>query len=362
MTIQTNDMDRENWNTFVERQGHFSLLQSWDWGEFKKRSGWRVRRIGLEKQGKLIAGAQMLIKSFVPGLVSFAYIPRGPLVDWKDKETTAALLDAIHAEARKHKAICLRIEPPLLHTAENHQLMQSYGFQASAHTIQPRCTMIIQLSRDTEELLRSFQKYLRKNIQRSQIKGVKVDTGTAEDLKAFFHLMKVTSQRANFLIRSYEYYEQEWKTFHPPGQAQLFIASYEDIPVAAMLSVRFGKHAAAFHAGSLQEYHGLRANDLVWWTAIKWAKDQGCHTYDLWGIPDEVGEMTIRNEPIPGGMRGGLWGVYYYKRHYRGDVVYYVGAYDYVYSPILHKSLDFLISHVFSIDRLVRIADRFIKP
>jgi len=362
MTIHTDYTDRDNWNAFIEKQNHFSLLQSWDWGEFKKRLGWRVRRIGLEKKGELVAGAQILIKSFIPGLSSFAYIPRGPLVDWNDRETTGILFDTIHKKARKHKAICLRIEPPLLHTPENLQLIQAYGFQASAQTIQPRCTMIIQLPEDMEKLLQSFPNYLRNNIRRAQRKGVEVDIGTQEDLNTFYQFMKVTSQRANFPIRSGEYYEHEWKTFHPLGQAQLFIARYKDTPIAAKLSVRFGEHSAAFHAASLQEYHGLRANDLVWWTAIKWARDQGCLTYDLWGIPDEVGEMTIRNEAIPEGMSGGLWGVYYYKRHYSGDVVYYVGAYDYVYSPVLHKSLEFMSSHVFSIDRLARIADRFIKP
>lgn len=361
MTIYTNYRDREKWNTFMESENHFSLLQSWDWGEFKKKTGWKVYRIGYEKQGQLIAGAQMLIKSFIPGLMSFAYIPRGPLIDWRNRETTSAFLDILHTEARKRRAFCLRIEPPLLHTPENHKLLQSYGFQASPQTIQPRCTMIIQLPTDMEQLLRSFPHFLRNNIRRCDRKGVKVDTGTTEDLNTFYHLMKATSQRANFLIRSYEYYKHEWQTFHPLCQAQLFIARYKDIPIAVMLSVCFSKHSAAFHAGSLSEYHALRANDLVWWTAMKWAKDQGCHTYDLWGIPDEVCEMTIRNEPIPEGKSGGLWGVYYYKRHYHGDIVYYVGAYDYVYSPFLHRSMELMSSHVLSIDRLARMADRFVK-
>lgn len=352
---------RKNWNTFIEKEPRFSLLQSWDWGEFKKKSGWKVCRIGLEKQGQLIAGAQMLIKSFIPGLLSIAYVPRGPLVDWRDRETTSALLDILHAEARKHKAICLRVEPPLLSTPENHKLLQYYGFQPSAHTIQPRCSMIVQLPAEMEMLLKSFPPFLRNNIRRCRRKGVEVNIGTADDMKTFYQLMKVTSKRAKFPMRPSDYYEKEWKTFHPLGQTQLFISSYKGIPVAAMTSFCFGKHSAAFHAGSLKEYHNLRANDLLWWTAMCWAKDRGCHTYDLWGIPDEVGEMTVRNELIPEGMSGGLWGVYYYKRNYRGDIVYYVGAYDYVYSLIFHSGMELISSHVFSFDRLARIADRFVS-
>jgi peptidoglycan pentaglycine glycine transferase (the first glycine) len=94
------------------------------------------------------------------------------------------------------------------------------------------------------------------------------------------------------------------------------------------------------------------------WKAMCWAREQGCRTFDLWGIPDEVGELIARGESIPEGKRGGLWGVYYYKRAFRGRVVYYVGAYDYVYASLPYRTVEFATSRLGSVDRLAEVGDR----
>ena len=53
-----------------------------------------------------------------------------------------------------------------------------------------------------------------------------------------------------------------------------------------------------------------------------------CTTYDLWGIPDEVGaDPDAYAEPESWG-EGGLWGVYRFKQGFGGQVVRYTGAWD----------------------------------
>ncbi len=57
---------------------------------------------------------------------------------------------------------------------------------------------------------------------------------------------------------------------------------------------------------------------LLQWEAIRWAKQQGCTVYDLWGIPDypeEVLEEQFMNRS------DGLWGVYRFKRGFGGKIV-----------------------------------------
>lgn len=353
------DNRKDEWNAFVSQKPFFSLLQSWEWGEFKQRLGWKVYRIAVEKQGQLISAAQLLIKSMGRGLPGMAYIPRGPLIDWEDREMTSALLDALHSIARKHRAICLRIEPPLFHTAENHSVLQIYGFQSANHTNQPRCSMIVHLPVDMEELLKNLPTSTRRNIRNSQRKGASIETGTAKDLSTFYRIMEITGNRSCFPIRSPSYYELEWHTFNPLGQSQLFLSRYKGITIGARMCFYFGKHAATFHTGNLTEYRDLKAGYLMMWTALCWARSHGCRTFDLWGIPDEVGELTTQGEPIPEGKRGGLWGVYYFKRAFRGELIYYVGAYDYVYSPLLYRCMEYIISCTGSIDKLVKIYDRF---
>jgi lipid II:glycine glycyltransferase (peptidoglycan interpeptide bridge formation enzyme) len=71
----------------------------------------------------------------------------------------------------------------------------------------------------------------------------------------------------------------------------------------------------------------------VQWAAMQWAKERGCTTYDLWGIPDyEESELEAQFT----GRSDGLWGVYRHKRGYGGKIVRYAGAFDYVYSKLLY--------------------------
>jgi lipid II:glycine glycyltransferase (peptidoglycan interpeptide bridge formation enzyme) len=66
---------REEWNAFVAQEPSFALLQSWEWGDFKERLGWRAFRIAAEKQGRIVAGAQMLIRPVPPALSVWPMFP-----------------------------------------------------------------------------------------------------------------------------------------------------------------------------------------------------------------------------------------------------------------------------------------------
>jgi lipid II:glycine glycyltransferase (peptidoglycan interpeptide bridge formation enzyme) len=116
------------------------------------------------------------------------------------------------------------------------------------------------------------------------------------------------------------------------------MALYQGELLAVRTAFYFGKHAAEFHAGSLDSPANLRPNYLLVWEAIKWAKEQGCCTYDLWGIPDEVGQAVSEGkEPPVSDRTDGLWGVYRFKSGFSKNIVFYIGAYDYVYVSSLYK-------------------------
>jgi peptidoglycan pentaglycine glycine transferase (the first glycine) len=95
---------------------------------------------------------------------------------------------------------------------------------------------------------------------------------------------------------------------------------------------------------------------LLIWEAIKWAKAQGCASYDLWGIPNEIGQMAHAGKEVPMSDRAdGLWGVYRFKSGFSKNIISYVGTYDYVYSPLLYASIT---NKFFNGDTWDRIATR----
>ena len=326
---------RDKWDTFVEKEPAFALLQSWAWGEFKEKLGWKAFRVAIEEHGQIVAGAQLLIKPFPMGLGSIAYVPRGPLGAWIGDEITSLLLYELHQIARHNRAVFLRLEPPLLNKPMVDEKLKHHHFQASCYANQPQATIILDLTTDLDDIFAHFRKGTRKDIKKSILEGVNVRIGGYKDLPSFYDLMYTTSRREHFAARTRAYYELEWQTFANIGQTALHLVSYNDQILAAGMVSCFGTHAAQFHAGSIGKLTDLHPNHLLVWERIKWAKEKGCCTYDLWGIPDEISEIITEGKDLPITDRtDGLWGVYRFKSSFSKNVVIYVGAYDYIYAPV----------------------------
>jgi len=67
---------------------------------------------------------------------------------------------------------------------------------------------------------------------------------------------------------------------------------------------------------------------------MRWAKDQGYHAYDLWGVPD-FPEDELESQFKE--RHDGLWGVYRFKRGFGGDVIRTVGTSDRIYNSLVYK-------------------------
>jgi lipid II:glycine glycyltransferase (peptidoglycan interpeptide bridge formation enzyme) len=342
--------DQEEWNAFVAQEPSFGLLQSWEWGEFKEKLGWKAFRIAAKQDGHVVAGAQMLISSVIPGLASVAYIPRGPIGNWLDTEIADRLLNELHQIARSHKAAFLRIEPPLLNEPVFHRILEQHHFRASPNTNQPRATIIVNLDQELDDILMQMRKKTRQHVRKAVREGITVRIGCRGDLSTFYDVMRYTSRRKHFPHRSRDYYEHEWQTFADSEQTVLLMAVHRNQIEAVDEVYCFGKHAAEFHAGSLDSSENLYANYLLVWEAIKWAKARGCRTCDMWGIPDEISQILADgNDPPASDRTDGLWGVYQFKRGFSRNIVCYVGAYDYVYSTLLYALIS---NRLFNVDTL----------
>ncbi|MBM4464357.1 MAG: peptidoglycan bridge formation glycyltransferase FemA/FemB family protein [Chloroflexi bacterium] len=331
----TSEINEGDWNSFVAASPGGHILQSSQWGHLKGKFGWRAARVVIEDQGQWLAGAQVLFRPL--GLHTLAYVPKGPITDLADEEVTPTLLEALHLLCRQRRAIFLKIEPDLAEDPAPVQKLTELGFRPSPQTIQPRRTTLLDLTPDHEAILDSMKSKTRYNIRLAARKGVTVRQGTAKDLPGFYRLMQLTGRRDRFGIHSEPYYQAAHQLFVPQGLAKLFLAIYEDKVLAGIMVFAMGRRAWYMYGASSDEHRNLMPNYLLQWEAIKWAKERGCLIYDLWGIPDEE-EEVLEREFLK--RNDGLWGVYRFKRGFGGQVVHYLGAYDYVYSPSLYWLYD----------------------
>ena len=137
---------RETWNALAIQEPTFSLMQSWEWGEYKATLGWRVFRVAVEQDGTLVAGAQVLLKSAPLRLGSVAYIPRGPFGQWLNPGAFNALIDRIDSIAKSCHAVFLKMEPAAGPNEQAERLYSQHSFRRSHHATQPLTTIIMDIA------------------------------------------------------------------------------------------------------------------------------------------------------------------------------------------------------------------------
>ena len=335
--ILIEDGHAEEWDAFVKKDHSFSLMQSWAWGEVKKQLGWDAYRVAVTDAGVIVAGALMLVKQLPMGAGSLGYIPCGPVGDWTDSGVAGRLFEALHAIARDRRAIFLKVEPCATADSSVPALLTELGFCASSIANQPRATIVMDIAPEPEAILRSMRDSTRRKIKSTEKKGLTVRFGTIEDLPIFYELMTLTAKRAGFPLRSYDYFVTEFGEFSKKMQAALLLAELDGQVLAAHISYAFGPNAAFFHQASNTEASKLNPNCLLVWREIEWAKSEGCDTYDLWGVPDEIGELVSAGAEPAADRTDGLWGVYRFKSGFSKNVVAYVDSHDFVYSAVPYR-------------------------
>lgn len=326
MTYHAVEPEAAVWDAFVREHPRGHLLQLSAWGALKADFGWTPVRVGLvDEGGTLRAGAQILLRRLPFRLGTLAYVPYGPLLDWADIPQRDAALAAIDSAARRHRAAFLKIEPG--HGIEV-QHLQNAGFRPSAQTIQPPATIIIDID-DEETMLKRMNQGTRRNIRKSEKFEVRIREGTRADVDSFNAMLDETGQRQAFGVHVPQYYERAYDLFVPAGDAALLMGSYNGLDLAGMFVFKLGAGAWYLYGASRQEEKQRMASFGVQWAGIEWAKEQGCTSYDLYGIPD-ADETTLEESFQQ--RDDGLWGVYRFKRGWGGRVVRSVGAWDRVYS------------------------------
>ncbi len=324
-----------DWDGFVAHHPAGHLLQTAGWAALKARFGWDSQLVTQEYGGELTAGAQVLYR-FTPGrLFCVAYVPKGPVVDWERTGRARSVLQEVVTQARKRRAIFLRIEPGLLEeeVPTLSALMHEAGFWPVDRAIQPRRTILLDISGSEEEILARMKQKTRYNIRLAGRKGVKVRQGGPDEVSVFCSLAEATGERNRFGVHSPAYYQAAYALFAPNDQVGLLLAEFEGTPLAALMVFALGKTAWYLYGASGDEERRRMPAYLLQWEAIRWARARGCTQYDLWGVPDED-EETLEAEFA--GRSDGLWGVYRFKRGFGGCLVRSAGAFDRVFNRPLY--------------------------
>ena len=281
--------DQETWDRLALDRGA-SPFQAWAWGELKGQFGWQPQRLSSADDS---SGAQVLVRPF-RGL-SVAYVPRGPFPA-VDGPMDQALLDDVVRLARSRRAAFLRYEPDLLMTHERaadlDAFLKSNGFRTAERTLGQRSSIRLDLGASEDELFAAFSKGHRADVKRGERSGVVVRVGTQEsDVNSLHDMLIATTARKTFEYHTAAYYRTMWRLFG--DAARLYLAEVNGEVAAASLVLAWGDTGLYLFAGSTRAGLDARAGHVLQWHAIRWAKERGAKTWDLWGIADARGRLEL---------------------------------------------------------------------
>ncbi|MFH1412537.1 MAG: peptidoglycan bridge formation glycyltransferase FemA/FemB family protein [bacterium] len=292
-------INKQELNEFVGRQEPCQFLQSWDWSEFQEQAGNKVFRLGIEDNNKLIASA-VIVKKSILGFKYF-YCPRGPVANVKSLDF---LFKKIKELAKEEKAKFFRFDPVTLFDSQAVQTID----------VQPKKTLILDLTKSEQELLSSMHQKTRYNIRLAEKKGVEISEYNGE-WNEVWKIMQQTKARDKFSLHNQEYYRK----MADNKMVKVFLARYKGQIIGFSFAVFFKNCATYLHGGSSNEHRNVMAPYLLQLHMIKYAKKLNIKYYDFYGIDEKK------------------WpGVTRFKLGFSGKIVDYPGTFDLILSPVYY--------------------------
>lgn len=286
-------------------------LQSWEWGEFRKKTGVEVVRIGTFEKDKLLKAYQLSFHP-VPYLpFTVGYFPKGPV-------PTDEMIASITKIAHKRNALFVKIEPNVLKkdlaTSTPRQLIPS------PKPLFTKYTFRLDLTQPEEELLKRMNQKTRYNVRLAQKHGVVIqEENTEEAFARYLELTHETTSRQGFYAHDDVYHTLMWETLAPRGIAHLLTARYQGKIIVTWIVFLFKDILYYPYGASSHEHKQVMASNLMMWETIRWGKLKGARTFDLWGTPGP--------DPKP---TDSYYGFHKFKLGYGPELVEFAGTYDLV--------------------------------
>jgi lipid II:glycine glycyltransferase (peptidoglycan interpeptide bridge formation enzyme) len=316
--------NKDIWNGLVREHGPRSgaFLQSWEWGEFQKATGRRVRRVVLSDDRGPAAAGQFL-ENRLPFGCRYLYCPRGPVARPDASSSARALLSAVTGKAG---ALFARFEPT--------------AFAGMGETdarpvaaVSPSNSLLTDLTLSFDDLSRGRHAKTRYNVGLAERKGVSVDLNSSAFGEAWA-LFEATAARGGFRLHPRRYYERMLSTLSGDGcRAFLAVARYDGTAVAANVMVDFHGARTYLHGASANVHREAMAPYLLHWALLTEAKHRGLRRYDWWGVAPEGADDA---HPWAGITR--------FKLGFGGARVDYPGTFDYVAKPAAYCLYQFVRS------------------
>lgn len=241
------DISQQVYDDFVANHPYGSLLQTSQWAIVK--SDWESLKTAVyDEQGNIVAAALILIRR-MKGL-AFGYIPRGPIMDYSNKELVAFYMASLKQLAKEKKWLFIKFDPKIIKRSaaihafhdtpdrEDVTTLVSYvtnngvkhlGYSTElSDTIQPRFEALIEVDDFDEKKLSTKN---RNCIVASRKRQVSVSQHQSDGVQDLAKVIEKTMARKQINLRQADYFNLIVSTY---GQHSTISLAGVDVPKAKL--------------------------------------------------------------------------------------------------------------------------------
>ena len=339
MTIK--DITKEEKGEFNRLATH--PLQSYEWGEFRKKTGIKVIRRGFWENNKLKEIFQLTIHQIPHTKWAIGYLPKGSL-------PTQEVLAELHKIGKENNCIFIQLEPAtprhsgldpesiqnkreILKQVQDDAYFKRLGLRPAAHPLFTKYTFMLDLTHSEEEILKTMHSKTRYNIRVAQKHGVEVEEDDSDKaFDTFWKLTEETTKRQGFFAHTKNYHKLHWETFpHKTTDgglsSHLFVGKYKGKILSTLLLLVFKDTLYYPYGASSNEERNVMHSTYTMWEAIKFGKKLGLKKFDMWGAANAA-------DPTPDNP---YYGFHRFKQGFGANLIEFVGSYDLIINPMFYE-------------------------
>lgn len=331
-----NEVTLKDWEDLNLNHRFGTFFHSNGWIDFQTSLGITSQRLAFFDGNELVGIC--FIKEEPGRFGTILYSPRGPVMDWSNKNTTKMCLQALKDHFQNKGYLLLRVEPAIRrNSAVVKSTFPELGFKDSILPVQGTNRWILEINgREDEELL----KWMRENGRRKKFgnfintakrSGVVIKFDDFPDgdpqlaaVDIFSGLLEALGERKSINVQDKDYFR---KMKAAMGDQMLIPLAYlNGKPVAGAIIIAYGEESSFIYGASLPETGQTHATHLLHWEAIRKVRQMGVQRYNFWGVLEE-------KDYHPGNPG---YGYSNFKRSFGGYVDQVIPPQDLVFNWIAH--------------------------
>jgi len=314
---EISEIDKRNFDRVAKHP-----LQSWSWGEFRKKTGVELSRLAFGE--KNIEDTFQITWHRIPYTkFCIGYCPKSVVPNKEEVEV-------IKKEAEKKGAIFVKFEPNEKINTETEKKIMDLKKDFSWVKGKPlftKFTFQLDISKGEDELLKNMHQKTRYNLRLAEKRGVQIVEDNSETgFEDYWKLMEETTRRQGFFAHGKGYHHKMWQTMTESGMGHLFKAVYEGKTLTTWMVFILNDTIYYPYGASSNENREVMASNLMMWEVIRYGKKQGCRLFDMWG---SLGPTPDLKDP--------WYGFHKFKQGYGAELVEFLGSFDLVVKPMLYK-------------------------